>query len=112
MGKLSKIESMKTALKKTASKKTAVGKAKPAKSKVGPSKEKKAQARGRAIEQASAGEENLKEILEYRPSVMSSADHMRDLKRRLLEISDIGAAGSLLDWDQSTYMPSGGAVAR
>ena len=35
-----------------------------------------------------------------------------ELKRRLLEISDLAAAGALLGWDQSTYMPRGGAPAR
>ena len=34
------------------------------------------------------------------------------MKGRLLEISDIGAAASVLSWDQSTYMPAGGAAAR
>jgi hypothetical protein len=35
-----------------------------------------------------------------------------DLKTRLREIYDIEAAASLLYWDQATYMPPGGAVAR
>jgi carboxypeptidase Taq len=35
-----------------------------------------------------------------------------ELKRRLQEIHDIQAASALLDWDQATYMPSGGAMAR
>ncbi|MGQ0446698.1 MAG: carboxypeptidase M32 [Beijerinckiaceae bacterium] len=34
------------------------------------------------------------------------------LKRRLLEISDLAAAGAVLRWDQCTYMPEGGARAR
>ena len=38
--------------------------------------------------------------------------HLKDLKSRLLEISDIGSAAAVLGWDQSTYMPAGGAVAR
>ena len=37
---------------------------------------------------------------------------LAELKRRLLEISDLAAAGAVLGWDQSTYMPSGGAPAR
>ena len=37
---------------------------------------------------------------------------LNELKSRLLEISDLGAAGSLLSWDQATYMPRGGAPAR
>jgi carboxypeptidase Taq len=35
-----------------------------------------------------------------------------ELKRRLLEINDLAAAGAVLGWDQSTYMPRGGARAR
>ena len=38
--------------------------------------------------------------------------YLKDLKERLQEISDIGSAASVLSWDQSTYMPAGGAVAR
>src|SRR5882757_9305470 len=83
-----KTESMKTASKKTASKKTVAEKTKPAKSKVVPSKEKsKAQVPGSAGEPTSARGENLKEILQDRSPVRSSADHMQDLKQRLLEIS-------------------------
>lgn len=41
-----------------------------------------------------------------------AAQSLADLKARLLEISDIGAAASVLSWDQSTYMPPGGAKAR
>ena len=37
---------------------------------------------------------------------------MQDLKTRLSEIYDIDMTQSLLDWDQSTYMPRGGAEAR
>ena len=42
----------------------------------------------------------------------SVEDRLAKLRRRLLEISDIGAAGSVLGWDQATYMPEGGAAAR
>jgi carboxypeptidase Taq len=35
-----------------------------------------------------------------------------ELKRRLREISDLNAAGDILNWDQATYMPEGGAGAR
>ena len=34
------------------------------------------------------------------------------LKDRLVEIDDLNSAGALLYWDQSTYMPPGGATAR
>lgn len=37
---------------------------------------------------------------------------LSELKRRLLEISDLNFAGAVLSWDQATYMPPGGAVAR
>ena len=37
---------------------------------------------------------------------------LAELKRRLLEISDLAAARSVLRWDQATYMPIGGAHAR
>ena len=35
-----------------------------------------------------------------------------ELKDRLREISDLNFAGAVLGWDQATYMPAGGAVAR
>src|SRR5436190_18857501 len=42
-----------------------------------------------------------------------SAEQMLvELKQRLREISDLTAAGDILTWDQATYMPRGGAVAR
>jgi len=37
---------------------------------------------------------------------------LQELKTLLIEIDDIGSAGSLLSWDQTTYMPPGGAAAR
>jgi len=42
-----------------------------------------------------------------------SADELlADLRYRLSEIYDLNAAGSLLGWDEATYMPAGGAAAR
>ena len=42
-----------------------------------------------------------------------SAERMlAELKQRLREISDLTAAGDVLNWDQATYMPQGGADAR
>ncbi len=35
-----------------------------------------------------------------------------ELKNKLSEINDLEMSGALLNWDQSTYMPSGGAKAR
>jgi carboxypeptidase Taq len=42
----------------------------------------------------------------------SPEDKLAELRRRLLEISDLNAAGSVLSWDEATYMPTGGAAAR
>src|SRR5438067_822088 len=114
MAKPNKTEVKKTETKRTASKKTKLEKTKPTKSKVGPAKEKSvAPVRARSVNQGLARDPGIKKaFVQGRPSDRSAADHMQELKRRLLEISDIGAAGSLLDWDQSTYMPTGGAVAR
>ena len=37
---------------------------------------------------------------------------LQELKNRLGEINDLKSATALLEWDQSTYMPPGGAAAR
>ena len=37
---------------------------------------------------------------------------LAELKRRLREINDLNAASDVLNWDQATYMPEGGADAR
>jgi carboxypeptidase Taq len=37
---------------------------------------------------------------------------LNELKTRLMEINDLNQAESVLSWDQNTYMPPGGAVAR
>jgi carboxypeptidase Taq len=42
----------------------------------------------------------------------SAEARVAELKRRLLEISDIAFACAVLGWDQATYMPKGGAPAR
>ncbi|MEZ4770743.1 MAG: carboxypeptidase M32 [Caldilineales bacterium] len=39
-------------------------------------------------------------------------DKLQELKSRLREASDYSSAASVLYWDQTTYMPSGGAEAR
>jgi carboxypeptidase Taq len=42
-----------------------------------------------------------------------SAEQMLvELKQRLRELSDLNAASDILNWDQATYMPEGGAGAR
>jgi carboxypeptidase Taq len=43
---------------------------------------------------------------------VSPEQKLAELKRRLLEISDLQAAGAMLSWDEATYMPPGGARAR
>jgi Zn-dependent M32 family carboxypeptidase len=42
----------------------------------------------------------------------SSSPILADLKHRLSEIYDLHAAGAVLSWDEATYMPNGGSVAR
>lgn len=43
---------------------------------------------------------------------MSAEQKMTALKARLLESSDLYSAASVLNWDQTTYMPPDGAAAR
>ncbi len=45
----------------------------------------------------------------YKCGMNSALD---ELKNRLAEVNDIYAAGAVLNWDQCTYMPPGGAEAR
>lgn len=42
----------------------------------------------------------------------SAEERLAELKRRLLEINDLGMVGAVLGWDEATYMPKGGAAAR
>ncbi|HEY3477042.1 MAG TPA: carboxypeptidase M32, partial [Anaerolineales bacterium] len=42
----------------------------------------------------------------------TSEQKLQELRARLLEISDLNHINALLSWDQSTYMPPGGAEAR
>ena len=37
---------------------------------------------------------------------------LKELRARLQEISDLSGVAAVLNWDQATYMPSGGAVSR
>lgn len=39
-------------------------------------------------------------------------EKLQELKTRLREVDDLQSSAALLRWDQSTYMPSGGAAAR
>lgn len=45
-------------------------------------------------------------------TVRGSRDDLAELKQRLAEISDLQAAAAVLAWDQSAFMPPGGAAAR
>ncbi len=47
-----------------------------------------------------------------RKSVIAMDERLGALKIRLQEIFDLGGAAAVLGWDQSTYMPRGGAAAR
>src|SRR5262249_5888189 len=42
----------------------------------------------------------------------SAEAQLAELKRRLREASDIAHAGAVLGWEQATYRPKGGALAR
>lgn len=43
---------------------------------------------------------------------ITNSPELRELKKRLAEVSDLRAAAALLHWDQATYMPAGGGEAR
>jgi carboxypeptidase Taq len=43
---------------------------------------------------------------------LPAEERLKELKRRLLEISDLRGANAVLGWDQATYMPKRGAEAR
>src|SRR5512135_2891651 len=44
--------------------------------------------------------------------MMTVDQKLQELKTRLLEVNDLNSANALLSWDQTTYMPPGGAAAR
>jgi carboxypeptidase Taq len=46
------------------------------------------------------------------PTLEKTSAQLADLQARLAEIDNLNAAASLLYWDQATYMPPGGAIAR
>ena len=50
--------------------------------------------------------------IERRSKPLSLEANFAELKRRLSEIYDLNAAKAVLTWDEATYMPRGGAVAR
>jgi carboxypeptidase Taq len=43
---------------------------------------------------------------------MGLENKLQELKQRLLEVNDLNAAAAVLSWDQTSYMPEGGAPAR
>ena len=49
---------------------------------------------------------------DHLPIRRSAETMLNELNSRLLEISVLVAVGSLLSWDQATYIPRGGAAAR
>src|SRR5437773_9499193 len=48
----------------------------------------------------------------FRDSDMSVDANFPELKQRLQAIEDLRCAEAVLNWEQSTYMPAGGAEAR
>jgi carboxypeptidase Taq len=83
--------------------KSKADKSKVAKSKPAKSRPRKAKVRVQTLAKARVG---------GAPDRRSAEDKLKELKQRLLEISDLGAVGSVLGWDEATYMPKGGAAAR
>src|SRR5712672_4235110 len=51
-------------------------------------------------------------VVERTGNRQSSDAMLAGLKHRLSEIYDLNAAGAVLGWDEATYMPKGGALAR
>jgi carboxypeptidase Taq len=87
-------------------KKTARSKTRSAKGRSKPSKRRRAaKPRARALKAKASP-------AKARRDRRSAEDRLHELKGRLLEISDLGSAGAVLGWDEATYMPKGGAVAR
>lgn len=67
---------------------------------------------GRIPLQKTAAKKIKRHPIDHRTKARSSDVILSDLKHRLAEIYDLNAAGSVLTWDEATYMPNGGAVAR
>jgi carboxypeptidase Taq len=86
-------------MKKTARKKTRAAKARRAQA-----KPRKAKSRVRALKAKAPAKRSADR--------RSAEDRLKELRQRLLEISDLGAVGSVLGWDEATYMPKGGSSAR
>jgi carboxypeptidase Taq len=98
-------------MKKTA-KKTARPKKRPAKPARKARKAKPAVRAAKASRPSKAKAPIKAPIKEPARDRRSTEDRLKELKQRLLEISDLGSVGSVLGWDEATYMPTGGAAAR
>src|SRR5262245_18819072 len=85
-------------------KETARSKARAAQAKTSRSKLRKAKSR--------AGTLKAKAPARRKQDRHSPEDRLKELKQRLLELSDLGAVGSVLGWDEATHMPKGGAASR
>src|SRR5215467_15996627 len=85
--------------------KTEIRKAKTARTNSTPSKPQKVRAAPRP---AKAADKPARRSQSRR----SAETMLAELKHRLMEISDLNFTGAVLNWDQATYMPAGGATAR
>src|SRR5262252_2205600 len=83
--------------------------AKTAKSKSTGPKRPKVKGIGRAVK---AANKSVVRAVERSHGRQSAEAMLTELKRRLMEISDLSFAGAVLNWDQATYMPAAGAAAR
>jgi len=68
--------------------------------------------RNRQPLQRTAAKKIKRHPVDHRTKPRSTDAILVDLKHQLAEIYDLNAAGSVLTWDEATYMPNGGAIAR
>jgi carboxypeptidase Taq len=59
-----------------------------------------------------AGPKTKRHPIDSAANRQSCSAILADLKNRLSEIYDLNAAGSVLSWDEATYMPNGGSISR
>jgi carboxypeptidase Taq len=103
----------------TKTSKARIAKRKTVKTKIAKSKVAKSKsAKSKAVKSKAAKTKKAKPVAAKtaakRPSGnrLSLEAKLAEIKRRLLEISDLNYADAVLGWDQATYMPPGGAQAR
>jgi hypothetical protein len=73
----------------------------------------KRQSRTGTIQPRKAATHNIKRLtVDHTVNRQSSDAIVTELKHRLSEIYDLNAAGSVLTWDQATYMPKGVGISR